>query len=67
MSNPITWQCDQLHDGLSAPTYSLHSSREEFRRDSVDRRACVHITEAEREELCAGRVPARLEPKEAAE
>ncbi|MFE2283849.1 hypothetical protein ACFXDJ_06725 [Streptomyces sp. NPDC059443] len=64
MTQVTRWQCDQLHDGLSAPVFSIHSSRPEFLRDAVDRRSCEHITEAERAELSAGRVPARLTPKE---
>ncbi|AXE23546.1 hypothetical protein C0216_08790 [Streptomyces globosus] len=65
MSEPIHYQCPELHEGLNAPTYGIHSSRPEFLGASVDRNACEHITPEEREELYAGRVPARLVPREA--
>ncbi|WP_183068976.1 hypothetical protein [Streptomyces sp. gCLA4] len=64
MSGPIHYQCPELHDGLNAPVYGIHSSRPEFIRDSVDRNACAHLTQAERQELYAGHVPARLVPRE---
>ncbi|MER8047102.1 hypothetical protein [Streptomyces sp. NPDC094032] len=67
MTTPIRFQCPAEHDGLSAPTYGIHSSRPEFIRASVDRNACEHITDAERAELWAGRVPARLKPKDETE
>ncbi|MGW3371706.1 hypothetical protein [Streptomyces hydrogenans] len=65
--NPIRWQCPELHDGLPAPSYGIHSSRPEFIRDSVDRNACEHITDSELAELYVGRVPARLIPKDETE
>ncbi|WP_367137053.1 MULTISPECIES: hypothetical protein [Streptomyces] len=61
---PIRWQCPELHGDLSAPTYGIHSSRPDFICAAVERNACEHITPEERTELCAGRVPTRLVPKE---
>ncbi|MFD4371172.1 hypothetical protein [Streptomyces sp. NPDC058486] len=63
MTRPILFQCPELHDGLPASSYGIHSSRPEFIRASVDRHVCEHITDAERAELHAGRVPARLQLK----
>ncbi|MQS14492.1 hypothetical protein F7Q99_20040 [Streptomyces kaniharaensis] len=60
----IRWQCPELHDGLPAATFGIHSSQAEFIADAVDRRACEHITPAERAELKAGRIPERLQPVE---
>ncbi|MEU7092957.1 hypothetical protein [Kitasatospora aureofaciens] len=58
---PVTrWRCPEPHEHGPAAAFGIHSSRREFLGASVDRNACEHITPAERIELKAGRVPARL-------